>query len=173
MSTTYATYIDGEELEITIHADGKVELDGESFEVDLQHISNDVVYSMIIQGRSHEVFSMFENGVWRILIDGERHEVEVEDERTKRLKSLSGSDKQLVGDIQVKAPMPGLVVKVMIEPGQLVNENQPLVILEAMKMENELRAPRSGIVKEIRIKPQETVALQQVLLILGSDSEKK
>lgn len=171
MSTIYATYIDGEELEITIHADGRVELDGECFEVDLQHISNDVVYSMIIQGRSHEVFTMFEDGIWRILIDGERHEVEVEDERTKRLKALSGSDKQLVGDIQVKAPMPGLVVKVLVETGEVVNQNQPLVILEAMKMENELRAPRAGMVKEIRIKPQETVALQQVLLILGNDSE--
>lgn len=171
MSTIYATYIDGEELEITIHADGKVELDGECFEVDLQHISNESVYSMIVQGQSHEVFTMFENGIWRILIDGERHEVEVEDERTKRLKGLSGSDKQLVGDIQVKAPMPGLVVKVMVEPGEQIEENQPLVILEAMKMENELRAPRSGIVKEVRIKPQEIVALQQVLLILGNESK--
>ena len=171
MSTTYATYIDGEELEITIHADGKVELDGECFEVDLQHISNDVVYSMIMQGRSYEIFTRFENGMWRILIDGEPHEVEVEDERTKRLKGLSGADKQLVGDIQVKAPMPGLVVKVLVEAGQHVNENEPLVILEAMKMENELRTPRAGLIKEIRVKAQETVALQQVLLILGSDVE--
>ena len=173
MSTIYSTYIDGEELEITIHTDGKVELDGECFEVDLQQISNDVVYSMIIEGRSHEVFTMLEDGIWRILIDGERHEVEVQDERTKRLKALAGSDKKLVGDVQVKAPMPGLVVKVPIEVGQVVAANEALIILEAMKMENELRAPRAGIVKEIRVKAQETVALQQVLLILGNEKEEE
>jgi biotin carboxyl carrier protein len=171
MSTNYSTYVDGEELELTIHQDGSVELDGECFHVNLEHIANNVIYSMLIEGRSYEVFATFEDGTWRILVDGERHEVEVEDERTKRLKGLAGPDKKLVGDIQIKAPMPGLVVKVPIEVGQTVEANQPLVILEAMKMENELRAPRAGIIKDIRIKPQQTVQLQEILLILGTVEE--
>lgn len=169
MATVYNTYVDGEELEITIHTDGSVEVNGHRFEVDLQHITNNTVYSMIIAGRSHEVFADLEDGAWKILLDGERYEVDVEDERTKRLKALQGPDKKLVGDVQIKAPMPGLVVKIPIEPGQQVAQNQPLIILEAMKMENELRAPRAGVVKEVRVSTRQAVELNQVLLILGED----
>lgn len=169
MATTYNTYVNGEELKIIIHTDGSVELNGSRFHVDLQHITGNTVYSMIIEGKSHEVFADLEAGDWKILLDGERYEVQVEDERTQRLKALEGPDKKLVGDVQIKAPMPGLVVKIPIEAGQRVAANQALVILEAMKMENELRAPRAGIIKEIRIAPRQTVELNQVLLILGED----
>ena len=171
MATTYSTYVNGEELEITVHPDGSVETEGERFHVDLRHISDEVVYSMIIEGRSHEVYATLEDGTWRILLDGERYEVEVEDERTKRIKGLAGPDKKLVGDVQIKAPMPGLVVKVLVEEGQAVAANSPLVILEAMKMENELRAPRAGVVKEVRVAPQQAVELQEVLLILGDEAQ--
>jgi biotin carboxyl carrier protein len=169
MATIYNTYIDGEELVIIIHTDGSAEVNGHRFEVDLQHITDDTVYSMLIEGKSHEVFADLEEGTWKILLDGERYEVEVEDERTKRLKALQGPDKKLVGDVQIKAPMPGLVVKIPVEVGQRVEANQPLLILEAMKMENELRAPRSGIVKDVRISTRQAVELNQVLLILGED----
>lgn len=167
MSTIYSTYVDGEEFEIILHQDGTIEVEGERFYVDLQHVTDNVIYSMLIEGRSHEVYANLEEGAWRILLDGERYEVYVEDERTKRLKGLDRASPQLVGDVQVKAPMPGLVVKVLVEEKQHVEANQPLMILEAMKMENELRAPRAGIIKEIRIAPQQAVELQQVLLILG------
>jgi biotin carboxyl carrier protein len=169
MSTTYTTYVDDEELTITIHTDGSVEVDGEVLQVDLQHITDNTVYSMLIEGKSNEIFATLEEGVWRILLDGERYEVVVEDERTKRLKGLQGSDSRMVGDLQIKAPMPGLVVKVPVEPGQKVASGDPLIILEAMKMENELRAPRAGVIKELRVSPRQTVELQQVLLILGDE----
>lgn len=169
MATTYATYVDGEEHQVIIHNDGSVEMDGEQFEVDLRHITNNVVFSMLIEGRSHEVYASLEDGAWRILLDGERYEVSVEDERTRRIRGLQGGDKKLVGDVQIKAPMPGLVVKVPVEVGQIVAANAPLIILEAMKMENELRAPRAGVVKEIRVSPRQTVELQQVLIILGEE----
>jgi biotin carboxyl carrier protein len=169
MATVYNTYVDGEELEITIHTDGSVEVNGRRFDVDLQHITDNTVYSMIIEGRSHEVFADLEDGSWKILLDGERYEVEVEDERTKRLKALQGPDKKLVGDVQIRAPMPGLVVKIPVEAGQQVAQNQPLIILEAMKMENELRAPRAGVVKEVRVSIRQAVELNQVMLILGED----
>ncbi len=167
MATTYLTYVGDEEFAITIHQDGSVEVDGERLDVDLQHISNNVIYSMLIGGRSHEVYATLEDGSYRILLDGERYEVTVEDERTQQLKKLQRADSKLVGDVQIKAPMPGLVVKVIVEAAQEVEANQPLLILEAMKMENELRAPRAGVIKEIRVAPRQAVELNQVLVILG------
>ncbi len=171
MSTIYSTYVNGEELQVTIHTDGSVELNDQRFTVDMQHIADNTVYSMLIGGQSHEVYADMEDGSWKILLDGERYEVEVEDERTKRLKALQGPDKKLVGDLQIKAPMPGLVVKIPVEVGQRVEANQQIIILEAMKMENELRAPRAGIIKEVRVSPRQAVELQQVLLILGEDAQ--
>jgi biotin carboxyl carrier protein len=170
MATKYITLVDGLEIEVVIHPDGSVEVDGEHIDVDLQHIMGNTVYSMLMDGRSHEVYATIEDGSWRILLDGERYEVTVEDQRTRMLKVLGGPDKKLVGDVQVKAPMPGLVTKILVEPGQAIATHAPLIILEAMKMENELRAPRAGVIKEIRVSPNQTVDLQQVLLILGEES---
>ncbi|MDQ4077850.1 MAG: hypothetical protein M3220_16580 [Chloroflexota bacterium] len=171
MTTTYSTYVDGEEFNVIVHHDGLVEVDGQTFEVDLQHVTGNVIYSMLMEGRSHEVYATLEEGAWRILLDGERYEVVVEDERTKRLKGLQAADHKLVGDVQIKAPMPGMVVKIFVEPGQSVAANKPLLILEAMKMENEIRAPRAGVVKEVRVESRQPVEQQQVLLILGDEPE--
>lgn len=169
MSTIYSTYVDGEEFTVIVNNDGTVEIDGERLSVDLLHISNNIVYSMLAEGRSSDIYATLENGAWRILLNGQRYEVVVEDERTKRLKGFQRAGSQSVGDLQVKAPMPGLVYKVLVQEGELVAANAPLLILEAMKMENEIRSPREGIVKEVRVEAGRTVELQQVLVILGDE----
>ncbi len=70
------------------------------------------------------------------------------------------------GELSIKAPIPGLVVKVAVEPGQEVAEGDTLIILEAMKMENELRAPRAGVVLEVKVDPGAQVALGQAMVSL-------
>ncbi|MCB0077055.1 MAG: hypothetical protein KDD73_06485 [Anaerolineales bacterium] len=173
MSTKYSTYVDGEEFAIAVNKDGSVAIDGETVSVDMLHIANNVIYSMIAEGRSSEVYASLEDGAWRILLDGQRYEVIVEDERTKQIKSLQRAAGGATGDTLVKAPMPGLVIKVLVEVGEHIAVNAPLLILEAMKMENEIRAPREGIVKEIRVEAGKTVELQQPLLILGDPEAEK
>ncbi len=66
-------------------------------------------------------------------------------------------------DGRVKAPIPGQITQVLVSPGQAVEAGQPLLMLEAMKMENEIRAPRSGTVSALHVTPGETVALNKVL----------
>jgi len=84
---------------------------------------------------------------------GEVVEVEVVDERTRHIRSLVGSGKTQAAGARWKAPMPGLVVRVMVEPGQTVAAGAGLVVLEAMKMENELKAPRGGVVEAVAARP--------------------
>ena len=67
---------------------------------------------------------------------------------------------------QIMAPMPGKVIDILVKEGETVLEYQDVLILEAMKMENELRAPRAGVVHEVRVKPGDQVALGQVLVTL-------
>ncbi len=168
MSTRYIAYVDGQEVEILVHPHGALEVDGEPVDVHLEHISNETIYSLIIEHRSHEVYAEYlQEGRWVILVDGERHEVVVEDERTQRLKQLGGGTARHVGDVQIKAPMPGLIVKVPVEEGQHVAAHEAVVILEAMKMENEIRAPVEGVVKTVRVQPGQAVDQGELLVVLG------
>lgn len=171
MAARYYAYVDGTELEVVIHEDGRVEVDGEEVAVDMQHVMNNVIYSMLVNGNSYEIFANQEEDAWRIFLGGHRYTVTVEDERSKRLKDFTGADAKPQGDIAIRAPMPGLVIKVLVGVGQTVEANEPLLLLEAMKMENEMRAPSAGIVKEVRVNTQQAVDLHQTLIVLGEPAE--
>ena len=73
-------------------------------------------------------------------------------------------DRPAVADGRVKAPIPGLIARVLVAPGQAVETGQPLLVLEAMKMENELRAPRGGTVQAVKVKPGQTVTLGELMV---------
>jgi len=88
---------------------------------------------------------------WALGGAGERFEVEIQDDRSKQIEALTGQGrKAAVGGI-VKAPMPGLVVRVEVTKGQSVEAGEGLVVVEAMKMENELRASHAGIVEQVHV----------------------
>jgi pyruvate carboxylase subunit B len=102
--------------------------------------------------------------VWGISLGGERWEAEVLDERTRHIRSLTGAADQARGPGALRAPMPGLVVRVHAEPGQTVAAGTGIVVLEAMKMENELRAAASAVIKAVHARPGETVEKGQLLV---------
>jgi pyruvate carboxylase subunit B len=104
---------------------------------------------------------------WRVMHQGVLHEVRVEYERTRELRSRAPVPKGAGGPVQLKAPMPGLVVRVLVHEGEQVQAGAGLVVLEAMKMENELKAPRAGVVQGLRVTPGQTVEKGAVLLQLG------
>jgi pyruvate carboxylase subunit B len=117
-------------------------------------------------------FDVFVNRIetgYDVVIGGERHEIVVEDEYTKRLSGLGGQSRGPKGDAQLKAPMPGLVVAVHAQEGDTVKSGQGLIILEAMKMENELRAPWGGTVKSIRVSAGQKVEQGQLLMVIAAE----
>ena len=105
-------------------------------------------------------------GSWRCTIGGRELEAEVVDERTRTLREMTGGA-QAATELTVKAPMPGLVVRVEVEVGDRVTAGQGVVIVEAMKMENELKAPGEGTVAKIEVSPGQTVEKGAVLLVLA------
>lgn len=109
---------------------------------------------MIIDGRPYELV-VDPNLNWVNAYDG-LHTIEVQDANQR-------VDRPRSGDGRVKAPIPGLVTRVLVEPGAAVTADQPLFILEAMKMENEIRAPFEGVVSSIAAAPGQTVVRGQVL----------
>lgn len=104
--------------------------------------------------------------IYDVTLRGERFEVQVEDERTRRLNVGRKMVSVPEGDLPVRAPIPGLVVRLLVEVGQTVKDEEPLILLEAMKMENEIRAMRGGVVKQISCVPGQRVEQNAVLLVL-------
>jgi biotin carboxyl carrier protein len=84
----------------------------------------------------------------------------------KRLRGAAAAGGEHGGRAQIKAPMPGKVVRVLVEAGQTVEAGQPVVVVEAMKMQNELKSPKSGTVAELRAAPGATVNAGDVLVIV-------
>jgi biotin carboxyl carrier protein len=95
---------------------------------------------------------------WQVYRGGDLWEAEVVDERTRRLQEMTAAGRADGGHVTVKAPMPGLVLRVEVESGARVAKGQGLVVLEAMKMENELTAPMAGVVSAIHVRAGEAVA---------------
>jgi pyruvate carboxylase subunit B len=103
-------------------------------------------------------------GSWLVQNAGERYEVEVVDERTAHIRSLVGAAAASTGPKALKAPMPGLVVRVVVEPGQQVSAGASLVVLEAMKMENDLKAAGAAVIDQVLVGAGQTVEKGTVLV---------
>lgn len=104
--------------------------------------------------------------VLEVHLGGAVYQVRVADERTRALASLA-SGQHVSGDVAIRAPMPGLVSSILVEEGAHVERGHAVVVLEAMKMENDLTAPRAGIVKSIRVSKGQTVNQGDLLAVVG------
>jgi pyruvate carboxylase subunit B len=109
------------------------------------------------------------DGGWELVHAGEVIRALVVDERTSAIRALTGRASGPGGAHQVKAPMPGLVVRVEVETGSRVRRGQGLVVLEAMKMENELASAVAGTVTAIRVSPGQKVEKGSVLVEVAGE----
>jgi biotin carboxyl carrier protein len=133
-------------------------------------------YSLLIAGHSYDIFvrcitkpNEKTSQTYEIQIADQRFEVKAEDERTSKLIGLVRSGAH-VGEAAIQAPMPGLVVGIPVEQGAAVTEGQAVIILEAMKMENDLLAPITGTIKEIRVSKGQAVDQGQTLVIIEGNA---
>ncbi|HTP01594.1 MAG TPA: biotin/lipoyl-containing protein [Anaerolineales bacterium] len=163
----YITTIGDKEFSVEILDRGRISVNGKVMQVDFESISGQPVYSLLIDGKSYEAFVNPDDEQWQVLLLGRQYGVAVEDAREKRLKAAAGGTAQGSGDFQLKAPMPGLVVAVAVQENQEVEKGHVLVVLESMKMQNELRSPRAGKVQRIKVKAGESVEQRQVLLTVA------
>ena len=144
----------------------RVEIDGRVHEVDVRSLGP-FVKSLLVDGTSHEV-AVFRvaGGAWRVGWRGSSTTVELVDPLT-HLASAGRGESAKSGKLVVTAYMPGRVVSVAVEPGVAVERGQPLVVLEAMKMQNEIQADRAGTVLKIHVAPGQAVEGGDALLELG------
>jgi biotin carboxyl carrier protein len=132
-------------------------------------------YSLLINGKSYEIFARrlpMQDGngseVYEIFLAGQRFEVVIEDEREKALAG-SAAQKRDSGEASIRAPMPGLVIGVPLEVGAKVTRGQTVIVLEAMKMENDLGSPIAGTLKDVKVSTGQTVNQGDVLAVIHSE----
>lgn len=160
----YVTTIDGKEYIVEIIDDRHVSLDGKIVELDFESIEAQPVFSLIVDGKSYESYVYHGEESLEVLVKGRLYQAHVEDERERRLRAASGGSTGQSGPFQLKAPMPGLVVAVPVSEGQEVQEGDVLLILESMKMQNELKSPRDGVVGRIHVGAGDSVEQRQKML---------
>lgn len=160
----YVTTIGEREYLVEIVDDGTVLVNGASLKVDFDSVSDQPVYSLLVDGESYEAYVYPSENGWQVLLHGRQFLAKVEDEREKRLRAASGGSVSDRGEYHLKAPMPGLVVSVPVKEGQEVAAGEVLVVLESMKMQNELMSPKDGKVTRIRVKTGDSVEQRQTLL---------
>jgi pyruvate carboxylase subunit B len=167
----YHVTLGGRTVEVDLAPDG-VRVDGRPVAAALEAVPGGPVRSLLVDGASYRVVATsVARGRWRLQLRGERFEVEVVDERTRQIRALIAAGAPAAGPKPVRAPMPGLVVRVEVAVGDRVRPGQGLVIVEAMKMENELRAEAVGRVTVVHVAPGQTVERDQVLIDLAADED--
>ncbi len=160
----YIATINDKDFLVELHPDGHVTVDGKDYEVDFEHVTANSVYSLIVNGHSYETHIYEDEDLYNILMRGDLYNVKVEDEREKRLKDAAGINSDGASGFTLKSPMPGLVVQVPVSVGDEVASGDVLLILESMKMQNELKTPIDGTVKSVGISEGDSVEQRQILI---------
>ena len=162
----YITTIDEQPHTIEIDDKARLSIDGESVEYDFQPSSDPTLFSLLIGNQSYELRISPEEEGYTVQLQGEHLEVQVEDERTHRLAGVRGKLASGTGEIILKAPMPGVIIDLLVVEGDAVEEGQTLLILESMKMHNEFKSPRGATVKEVRVAIGDNLNQKEVMVVL-------
>jgi biotin carboxyl carrier protein len=169
-TTTYQVTVDQRVLKVRVRTteDGAfVQVDdGEELAAALQQLHGSL-YALRLGDARDEVLALSrEHGEVRLATRGLEYSAEVVDEAHARLASVAGGRAGGHAHVELKAPMPGLLVRLLCAPGDEVQAGQPLVVLQAMKMENELSVARGGKVTAVNAQAGQTVEQGQVLVVL-------
>ena len=162
---SYLVRIDNIEYKIAIEKKGeyfKILLNDKKIDAEMVAQDRNSRLTLIIDNKSYDVVFDTEN---MISVNGENYNAEVVDEQIKKL--IKASPKSIhKKELTINAPMPGLIIEIEAKEGDAVRAGQGLVIVEAMKMQNEMKAPRDGVVKQILVKKGQTVNSRDTLVII-------
>jgi biotin carboxyl carrier protein len=163
----YFVSVGDREIELSLDGD-EVEVDGATLHASVADVAGTPVRMLTVGDEVHRIVVRPgpTRGRYVLWVDGYRHEVEALDERMRAIRELAGQSAQKSGPAPLVAPMPGMIVRVTVHPGDVVHAGQGLVVMEAMKMENELRASTTATVKAVHAQVGSAVEKGALLLEL-------
>ena len=163
------TELNGEKHAVTLEQkDGKVfaEIDGRAYELEVSEPESNV-YLFKQDGRIFEIFvspNEKPNEPFKVSIANHNLEIKISD--PKRLRGSGAGSGEIEGAAELRTAMPGKVVRVLIEQGAAVQTGDGIIVVEAMKMQNEMKSPKDGVIKEIRFSEGATVNAGDVLAVI-------
>ena len=164
----YVVTVNGERIDVTTGGAG-IRIGDRTMNARLADVEGTPVTVLTIGIEVHRVVMHRgpQRGQYALWIDGHRYEVEALDERTRAIRDLSSEGSRPAGPAPLVAPMPGMIVRVNVQVGDTVEPGASLVVMEAMKMENELRAQSTGTVRAVRVQAGAAVEKGAVLVELS------
>lgn len=171
----YAVSVDGQVFEIEIGYGGRIWINQEPHEVDLRQVGGSGEYSLLVDNRSYEIHVADRDRRHRwVTVGGRPDHTRVRLGHGVRDKARAGvrhqdcdSQECPASLVEMRAPLPGLLVGLPVREGQHVEERQVVAVLESMKMNLELRAPRDGVIQDLRAVRGQQVAQDELLVVLG------
>jgi pyruvate carboxylase subunit B len=148
----YVVEVNGRRINVDVQ-DGEAIVDGVKYRASMHAVAgtpvrivgvNDAVHRMVLRER-------VARGRYRLWLDGHRYDAEALDSRARAIRDMQASVAKPTGPAPLRAPMPGLIVQLRVQVGDTVSAGAGLVVMEAMKMENELRAPAAGKVRAVHV----------------------
>jgi biotin carboxyl carrier protein len=159
---------DRRSYELEIRSDGErffINCEGKNYSVRFKNAHLPLIHIEEL-GIQKEVGFSFKDGKYEIIIDGISYEFSLS-KRSQRESPVTGGTKGLdIGPVEVRAPIPGLITSVMVKEGEMVRKDQPLLMLDAMKLENEIAAPRDARVESVKVSQGMTVDKGDLLVLL-------
>jgi pyruvate carboxylase subunit B len=152
-------------IEVDLSADSAT-IDGVSYRTEMVQVAGTPMRHLLLNGRSYPLVARegAARGTWDLQLEGCRYELDVVDERTRAIRAMTARNAGVQGPKPLRAPMPGLILRVEVQAAETVSPGQGLVIMEAMKMENELKAAGAGVVARINVQAGEAVEKGTVLI---------
>ncbi len=167
----YHVTVGSRTFEVELSPSG-IRVDGRPVEVSLEHVYDTPVRSLLVDREAYRLVVRRDGpGRWNLRLRGCELVADVVDERAKAIRDMAGARATPPGPRPIVAPMPGIVVKVEVSEGERVQGGQAIVIVEAMKMENELRADGAGTVTRIHVREGDAVEKGRLLVDLASPQE--
>jgi biotin carboxyl carrier protein len=142
----------------------RASVDGRPLNADATEVEPGV-YSILLNNQAFEVRVERRAGKLRVFVAGREYLLEIDDPRQWRRDR--GATHHAAGRQQVLAPMPGKVIRALVETGQEVESGQGLIVVEAMKMQNEVRSPKSGKVERLMVTEGQTIQAGDVLCVIA------
>lgn len=161
----YYVEVEGKTFEVEIEQD-EIRVDGELVTMSVEQSGIPELFSVLLDSQSHEVLVQDASGDVNATLNGYNFLLTVQDEAERRLQMGRRTTAAPDGELRLEAPIAGLVVEVPVNEGDEVVQGQTMVVLEAMKMENEISAPREATVKTVLVSAGDRVEADQAMMIL-------
>ncbi len=145
--------------------DGTISVNGKVVVAKIDKVSDADLF-LSLEGKLYHVILTEANGGCIALVNGEAYHIKVIDPTLEKLQSIVGKASAFRHPDEIRAPMPGLVVKREVKEGESVKIGQGIVILEAMKMENEVKSPKTGVVQKLFVEDRQVVEKGEILALI-------